>query len=358
MQENFLGVSFLLCTYNGAPRLAETLACLAAQVVPTGILWEVIFVDNASTDGSSEVAEEVWAALGAPAPLRMLYEPRLSYKAALQRAIGQINYRYACIVDDDNRLDPDYLSTGVALLEKYPQIGVLGGPNTPTFEGSAPAWFPAFQHCYASGPQLNRVGGGFSPLPDGPVGRNVLWGAGMFVRSEIWNQLNACGFISLFTGRQGESNLTAGEDDELCYVAQMLGYEVWYSTRLHLCHHMAAGRLTESYRDRLFYASARAATRLNAYRNALWGRSDGTVGSNLLKDIGYAALGVARNVCQPSFAKAVLANDRLPLMNQRHTLSVIQDMVCHYGRVQDYYKRVLNFKQRLLSPMAIPTSLV
>ena len=52
MLENELGVSFLLCTYNGAPRLAETLACLAAQETPAGFPWEIIFVDNASTDGS------------------------------------------------------------------------------------------------------------------------------------------------------------------------------------------------------------------------------------------------------------------------------------------------------------------
>lgn len=347
MPENPLGVSFLLCTYNGAPRLAKTLACLAAQDVPARLPWEVVFVDNASTDGSAELAQQVWADLGAPAPLRQLHEPRPGYKVAMQRAIDQARYRYACIVDDDNRLRADYLRTGVALLNEYPRIGILGGPNTATFDGPMPAWFPAFQHCYAAGPQLDRVGGRFAPLPDGPVGRNVLWGAGMFVRTAIWHRLRAVGFTSLFTGRQGEANLTAGEDDELCYLAQLLGYQVWYSTRLHLHHHMAPGRLTEAYRDRLFYASARATPRLNAYRNALWGRPDGAVGANLLKDVGYAVWGMAKNVCRPAFAQAWLANNRLPLMNQRHALAVVQEMVWHYRRVKAYYEQVRQLQQRL-----------
>lgn len=347
MQEQCLGVSFLLCTYNGATRLAETLACLAAQSVPAGIAWEIIFVDNASTDGSAQLACDSWTALGSPAPLRQLHELRPGYKVAMQRAIEQVAYRYACIVDDDNRLDADYLRTAVNLMETHPHIGILGGPNTASFEGSAPAWFSVFQHCYASGPQFNRVGGSFAPLVDGPVGRNVLWGAGMVVRAEVWRQLHAHGFTSLFTGRQGGVNLTAGEDDELCYAAQLLGYQVWYSKRLHLRHHMAANRLTETYRDRLVQASARSATRLNAYRNALWGRPDSTSAANLLKDALYAVLSIVKGVCQPAFFRAWLTNNRLVLMSIRNELAVVQEMVLHPRRVKAYYQQVLRFKQRL-----------
>lgn len=353
MPENPIGVSFLLCTYNGASRLAETLACLAAQDVAAGLLWEVVFVDNASTDGSAALARQAWKALGAPAPLRQLHEPRPGYKVAMQRAIDQARYCYACIVDDDNRLRSDYLRTGVELLERHPRIGVLGGPNTATFDGPMPEWFPAFRHCYAAGPQLDRVGGRFVPLPEGPVGRNVLWGAGMFVRTAIWHRLRAVGFTSLFTGRQGEANLTAGEDDELCYVAQLLGYQVYYSTRLHLSHHIAPGRLTEDYRDRLFYASARATPRLNAYRNALWGRPDGTVGANLLKDVSYALLGMAKNVCQPAFVRAWLAHNRLPLMAQCHAWTVIQEMIWHHRRIKAYYEEVRQLQRRLPAAHAL-----
>jgi glycosyltransferase involved in cell wall biosynthesis len=350
MDITLVGVSFLVCTYNGASRIGETLRCLAQQAVGPEVRWEVVFVDNASTDGTAERARKAWEQLGAPAPLHMLQEPRPGKQHALETALRHVQYRYTCIVDDDNRLAPDYLQIGLSILEQHPQVGILGGPNTGTFEGPAPTWFPAFQHCYAVGPQLDRTNGGFAPLPDGNIGRNVLWGAGMFVRMAVWTKLHEAGFQSLFTGRQGEKNLTAGEDDELCYAAQLIGYEVWYSSRLQLQHHMAAGRLTEDYRNRLFYASARSATRLNAYRNALWGRQDAPVSTNLLKDFGYSVLNIVKTVFSLAFVRANLDGNYLARMNQWHTLVVVKDVLVNFGRVKAYYEQVKQLKNQLNGP--------
>jgi glycosyltransferase involved in cell wall biosynthesis len=342
-----IGVSCLICTYNGASRIAETLGCLARQTVLANTAWEVILVDNASTDDTAKQAQRQWEALGAPAPLYLLRESKPGKQHALETAIEQVRYRYTCIVDDDNRLAADYLRVGLDILEANPQAGILGGPNTATFEGAEPAWFTSFQHCYAVGPQLDRVGGRFLPLTDGDIGRNVLWGAGMFVRTAIWHKLRSIGFQSMFSGRLLESNLTAGEDDELCYIAQLLGYEVWYSSRLHLQHHMVASRLTETYRDRLFYASTRSATRLNAYRNALWGKEEAAVGINLVKDIGYNALGVAKSLFSRSFVQAMFSSNSVERMNQWHSLLVMKEAIAHFRQVKSYYNQVLQLKQQV-----------
>lgn len=342
-----VGVSFLVCTFNGAARIAETLACLAHQRASAGVPWEVVLVDNASTDGTAELARQVWSELGSPGPLHLLREPRPGKQYALEMAIGRVGHRYTCIVDDDNRLAPDYLQIGFDLLEANPAIGILGGQNTGTFEGEPPGWFPAFQHCYAVGPQLDYVSGQTKPLNDGNVGRNVLWGAGMFVRTAIWIALRDSGFRSLFSGRQGEANLTAGEDDELCYAAQLLGYEVWYSSRLRLQHHMVAGRLTVPYRNRLFYASARSATRLNAYRSALWGRQDNAAGTNLLKDTGYSMVGILKEVLSPDFVRALLTGNTIMRMKQVNALLVVKDALGHFGRVKTYYEQVRQLKRQL-----------
>ena len=341
------GVSFLVCTFNGAERIAETLACLARQDIPPGGAWEIILVDNASTDGTSEMVRQIWKDLGTPAPLVLLHEPRPGKQHALELAISKVNYQFTCIVDDDNRLAPDYLRVGVEILQSQSQVAILGGANIGSFEGQEPAWFAAFQHCYAVGPQLDRVGGGFIPLTDGNIGRNVLWGAGMFVRTILWLELRELGFQSLFSGRQGEANLTAGEDDELCYVALLLGYEVWYSSRLQLQHHMAMGRLTEGYRDRLFAAAGCSATRLNAYRNALWGKPGAAVGTNLLKDISYNVLGILKNVCSLAFVRESISGNSIVIMNQWNALMQVKDALLHFRRVKNYYGQVLQFKRQL-----------
>src|SRR5690348_8092021 len=76
LSEQQLGISVVICTYNGAERLPQTLAHLAAQEDTGTIAWEVLVVDNASTDDTAEVARRCWPA-DAPAPLRVVGEPRM-----------------------------------------------------------------------------------------------------------------------------------------------------------------------------------------------------------------------------------------------------------------------------------------
>lgn len=342
------GISFLICTFNGASRIAETLTCLAQQAIVPGCAWEVILVDNASTDNTAEQARLCWQQLGTPAKLHTLYEARPGKNFALEQGFQQARYRYVCTVDDDNRLAADYMRVGVAILETNPQVGLLGGRNTASFEINPPTWFAEFQRLYAVGEQISDGANQALPLPDGSVGRNVLWGAGMFVRATLWQELGKYNFQSLFAGRQGTQNLTAGEDDELCYAAQMLGYEIWYSSKLHLRHHMAAGRLTETYRNRLYYSTAWATARLSVYRNILWAPMGKKPGSalNLLKDILYMAWGIFRQIMSPSYIRALWAKDIHHRMECKRQFLVLYDFAHNFRRIISYYTVVENFKKR------------
>ncbi len=67
-----ISVSVVLCCHNSVERLQPTLTHLAAVQVPPGMSWEVLVVDNASTDDTAARAAELWAQVGAPAPLRVL----------------------------------------------------------------------------------------------------------------------------------------------------------------------------------------------------------------------------------------------------------------------------------------------
>src|SRR5260221_14664859 len=66
------GVSVVICCYNSAARLPETLKHLARQVVPPSIPWEGILVNKASRDDTTDVAARVWKEGGAPAPMHLL----------------------------------------------------------------------------------------------------------------------------------------------------------------------------------------------------------------------------------------------------------------------------------------------
>src|ERR1700719_3404911 len=80
-----LGVSIVVCCFNSASRLSEafaqTLAHLAAQETTAETRWEVIVVDNASTDDTAQVAQKSWPRQLEDS-LQVVGEPRLGLSYA------------------------------------------------------------------------------------------------------------------------------------------------------------------------------------------------------------------------------------------------------------------------------------
>ena len=85
-----LGVSIVICVYNGANRLPQTLMHIAKQ--RTGLVpWEVIVVDNCSSDNSSQVVGNVWPSK-LQHKMRILEESRLGKSYALIRGFQAAKY--------------------------------------------------------------------------------------------------------------------------------------------------------------------------------------------------------------------------------------------------------------------------
>jgi len=62
------GISVVICCYNSASRLPATLQHIAEQSLDSEILWEIIIVDNASTDNTAEIASTYWQFLNCRIP--------------------------------------------------------------------------------------------------------------------------------------------------------------------------------------------------------------------------------------------------------------------------------------------------
>jgi glycosyltransferase involved in cell wall biosynthesis len=242
------GLTILICTYNGALRLPETLRHLAAQQVPAGRAWEVLLVSNASTDDTLTAAPAQWAALGSPAPMRVLDEPRPGKENALIRGFDEARYEYMAIVDDDNLLYPDYIDQAARVMDEHPEIGILGACAEGAFEVNPPAWFTRFQAVYAVGPQAKKAG----PLTGSDA---YLYGAGSVVRRSAWRHLRAQGFEFSTSTKRGKV-IVSGEDVELGDALRLAGYQLWYDPRLRLRHFMYKERLTWEYLRRIGQGTA------------------------------------------------------------------------------------------------------
>lgn len=233
------GVSVIICCYNSAARLPKTLAHLARQIVPSSIPWEIIVVNNASTDETASVAGRVWREAGSSARMRIVDEPNAGLSRARERGVAVARFETIVFVDDDNWLEPDYCNHARERLKNQPLIGGLGGFIEPHFEGPTPSWFASLQSLYAVGPQAPFSGDITDIKPH-------LAGAGLVLRKSAYDRLRASGFTFLLTGRCG-SQLVSGEDTELCYALALSGYRIWYDEDLRLVHFMPHARLTRDY---------------------------------------------------------------------------------------------------------------
>ncbi len=236
------GVSVVVCCHNSAQRLPQTLAHLAAQQVQGGLQWEVIVVDNNSADETSQVALTRWPS-DAPAPLRVVPEPKLGLSHARYRGYTEANYECISFLDDDNWASPEWVQLTSELMGQYPVIGACGGFNEAVCEVSPPWWFERYKKFYAIGPQGQEAG-------EITWTRGFLWGAGLTIRKSAWQQLVGKGFRSVLVDRQGAS-LSSGGDSEFCFALRLADWRLWYEPSLNLRHFLPANRLEWSYLRRL-----------------------------------------------------------------------------------------------------------
>ncbi len=254
-----LGVSVVICCHNSAERLPNTFAHLSAQKVPADLLWEVIVVDNASTDATADVARRHWPK-DARAPLRVVNEPQTGLTHARQRGFAEAKYDIICFIDDDNWVCPEWVATVTDLMTTHPDVGACGGTGEAVPETDLPWWFETFQGHYAVGPQSAEAG-------DVTWTRGYLWGAGLAIRKAAWSQLIEKGYRSLLTDRQGAS-LSSGGDTELCFALRSAGWRLWYEPRLKFKHLLPAARLQWSYLRGLHRGFGAAEAVLDTYQFA------------------------------------------------------------------------------------------
>ncbi|REE81993.1 glycosyltransferase involved in cell wall biosynthesis [Lutibacter oceani] len=242
------GVSIIICCYNSAKRLPETLAHLANQQVNGSFNWELIIVNNNSSDNTVSLAKAIWDNLGTPAPLIVVDEVQPGLAFARVKGINQAIYDVLLWCDDDNWLCDTYMKTAFDIMEQNTQIGALGGWCEATFETEKPKWFDNYAKYFAVSKQGKQSG-------DITYNKGCVYGAGMVLRKSHYFKLKSLGFQQLLKGRVGKS-LSSGEDTEYCYALRLLGKKMWFDERLYFKHFMTDGRLSLDYVSRLRKAMA------------------------------------------------------------------------------------------------------
>jgi len=259
------GVSVIICCYNSAARISETLKYLFYQSTPDSVKWEIVLVDNASTDSTKVTASKLWRELGrSDVRLKVVDQPVQGLSFARSKGIDSAGYSIIIFCDDDNWPESNYVSDAFSILNADPQLGALGGTGIAVSDSSLPDWFEQYRACYACYAQGDSDGvlAGVSAS---------LYGAGMVIRREALAKLNEKKFKPLLTDRVS-GKLTSGGDTELSYAIRLIGYKLGFSKKLKFYHFLPSTRLTEKYLYRLNESLAYCSGSLIMYKYVLMGK--------------------------------------------------------------------------------------
>ena len=129
-------LSVVITTYNRADVLPLALESLLTQDLDPA-RYEIIVVDNNSTDGTRQVVESF---AGRSSEVRYVFEPRqgISFgrNAGIRAAVAPI----VAFTDDDVRVARDWATTILTVLAGHPEIDCVGGRVLPNWQGPWPAW--------------------------------------------------------------------------------------------------------------------------------------------------------------------------------------------------------------------------
>ncbi|MEI6033656.1 MAG: glycosyltransferase [Verrucomicrobiae bacterium] len=158
-------ITIAICTYNRCGSLRTTLASFAACEVPAGLEWEMLLVDNASTDATPAVAREFDGAL----PLRYIFEPKQGLSHARNRAVAEASGSGLLLfTDDDILVERSWIEAYHAAASRHPEADFFGGRVIPHFSEGRPSWLldermdllDGFYGCYDLGPEMREIIGG------------------------------------------------------------------------------------------------------------------------------------------------------------------------------------------------------
>jgi glycosyltransferase involved in cell wall biosynthesis len=238
-----MDATVLICTFNRAEQLVETLDTLARTVAPS-IDWDVIVVDNHSRDDTPSVVAA--KAKDYPVPMRYVFEAQQGKSRALNRGLAHTHARIVAFTDDDVRIAPGWLAAACRPLLEDAALAYTGGPVFPIWEGPCPPWLDR---------NRSDLWGTLAILDYGKEPfvfeerRRVPLGVNMAVRREL---IDLIGGFDPTLGRTGASLLGQEQAEFFCR-SRAIGARGLYVPEMVIEHRVPAARLTREYFRRWWF---------------------------------------------------------------------------------------------------------
>jgi glycosyltransferase involved in cell wall biosynthesis len=228
-----MDATVIICTYNRAESLRDTLRAVAALACAPGRQWEVVVVDNNSSDHTRTIVTDAQQDLPC---LRYEFEGQQGLSHARNRGITSARGTVLLFTDDDVLPEPDWLETTLRGLDTY-GADACGGFIAPLWEVPPPAWLSERFHGFLA-IRSDRT-------DDYPITRagDAPYGANMAIKRAVIDQV---GLFDTNRGRKG-TTLASGEDGEMFERVLAAGFHVVFLGGSRVHHKVEAFRLKKAY---------------------------------------------------------------------------------------------------------------
>lgn len=225
-------VTFIICTYNRADYLADTLQSLLQTNLST-YDTELLIIDNNSTDETPQLVER-YAKDGNP--IRYIKETNQGLSFARNRGIEETKGSCLVFLDDDIRATQSLVPSWISFFENHPKAMAGGGKIHVQFDDPRPNWMSHFLL-----PLLGHhdLGNSSKIYPK----NKYPFGGNMGFRKQVFERF---GNFDTDLGRKGKQ-LKASEEKELFNRLKAEYIDIHYLPEAKLYHRVNKQRLTEEY---------------------------------------------------------------------------------------------------------------
>jgi glycosyltransferase involved in cell wall biosynthesis len=232
-------ISVIICSYNRAGYITDALNSLFKQSY--GLRnFEVIVVDNNSTDNTNEVVAK-WRSENIEGNFTYATEKQQGASFARNTGAALSKGEWLCFMDDDAVATSDFIQNIALHIQNKPMAIGFGGRIIPKYIPEAPKWMSYY---------VSSLVGNFDYAPHACAfarGKYPLE-SNMIVKKVIFEQIG--GFNTSLPGVVGTLRI-GGEGKDLFYKILALGHTIYYDPSICVHHVVEVKKLTSEYMYRV-----------------------------------------------------------------------------------------------------------
>ena len=253
-------VTVILCTYNRCEDLAGALQSIAASQVASSVTWEVLVVDNNSTDQTRNVVDGLCRRY--PGHFRYIFESRQGLSYARNAGIANARGEVLAFTDDDVTVEPTWLQNLTAEMLNDNKWAGAGGRTLPAQKFTPPDWLSNDFDTWAGIVfAYFDLGNEAAELHRAPYGANMAFRRAVFAKY---------GGFRTDLGRNPGDKIS-NEDTEFGRRLMAAGERLRYEPSAIVYHPIVHGRITQEYFFSWWFDFGRAMIRERGDRPDVYG---------------------------------------------------------------------------------------